>query len=77
MRYYVDTIEETKSGDEYSEYGKRVSKATYDGALSAFYDGLSTVSKSKAHVYFDIKIVDSNGGILKKDKIGEYVNVEG
>lgn len=74
MSYYLDTIEEIKNEDEtYTEYGKREKKATYQEALTAFYTKLTNVSNSSAHVWLDIKIVNSKGGIEKKDSIGAYI----
>lgn len=75
MKYYVDQIEQVKTDEEgkYNEYGSRTQKADYNSALVMFYDRLKNVSNSAAHVYFDIKIVDSNGGIVKKDSIGKHV----
>lgn len=75
MRYYVDTISQTVKDGEYQEFGKRESKASMESALSAFYDALATVAKTSSYVYFDIKIVNSKGGIEKKDQIGEYIEV--
>ena len=51
-----------------------------DQVFSKFYKKLSDVSadlvsidESKNHYYMDIKIVNSKGGIEKKDVIGSYV----
>ena len=78
MIYYIDTIEQTK-GDENSinEYGKREQwKLSYEQVLSKYFKKLSDVSadigEDKKHYYMDIRIVDSNGGVLKKDKVGTY-----
>lgn len=75
MKYYVDTIEQIKGEEEgtYTEYGKREIKADYNAALVAFYDKLKNVSNSAVHAWLDIKIVNSEGGCLKKDSIGSYV----
>lgn len=76
MKYYVDTIEQIKGEEEgsYSEYGKREIKTDFQAALVAFYDKLKNVSNSSAHVWLDIKIVNSKGGIEKKDSIGAYID---
>ena len=78
MKYYVMTIEPyTAQGAEAkSEQSKVEKKNTYDSALGYFYDTLSTVAKSAAHNFLDIKIVRSDGGIVKKDVYGEYVDEE-
>lgn len=84
MRYYIDTIEQTKGeNDTINEYGKReiqpISK-TYEEILSVYFTKLANVSndigEGKNHYYMDIRIVDSTGGVVKKDKVGEYVNQE-
>ncbi len=78
MKYYLDTIEQIKGETEgtYTEYGKREIKADYSTALTAFYTKLMNVSNSVAHVYMDIKIVNSEGGVVKKDSFGTYVEAE-
>ena len=75
MKYYVDTIEQIKDTEEgtYTEYGARAKQTDYQAALVAFYDKLKNVSNSAVHVWLDIKIVNSQGGIEKKDSIGEYI----
>lgn len=74
MKFYLDTIEQLHGETEgtFNEYGKREIKANYNAALTAFYTKLMNVSNSADHVYMDIKIVNSEGGILKKDVIGSY-----
>lgn len=78
MKFYVDQIEQVKTDVEgqYNEYGSRTIKSDKDAALTFFYKRLSEVSNSPEHVYFDVKITASNGGIIKKDSIGEYIEVE-
>ena len=75
MKYYIMTIEQyTASGAEtHSEQSKVEKKNTLDSALGYYYDTLSTVAKSAAHNFLDIKIVQSDGGIIKKDVYGSYV----
>lgn len=78
MGYYLDTIEQIK-GEEpgsYVEYGKREKKTSYNDALTAFYTKLMNVSNSQSHVFLDIRIVNSEGGCLKKDSIGQYIPTE-
>lgn len=78
MKFYIDTIEQIKGEEEgtYTEYGNREKVADEQTALTKFYKKLSDVSASlgKAHVYMDIKIVNSLGGIIKKDSVGEYIS---
>lgn len=79
MAYYIDTIEQTKGEENaINEYGKREKwELAYEQVLAKYYKKLSDVSadigEDKNHYYMDIRIVDSNGGTLKKDKVGEYV----
>ena len=85
MIYYIDTIEQTK-GDEgaINEYGKREQwKLPLEQVEAKFYKKLSDVSAdlisiddSKKHYYMDIRIVDSTGGCIKKDSVGERQNTE-
>ena len=80
MIYYVDTIEQVKGeNDTVNAYGKREqSKTSYEATLSKYFTKLANVSNDiitpetpdKNHYYMDIRIVDSTGGVLKKDSIG-------
>jgi hypothetical protein len=74
MGYYLDTIEQIKGETEgaFTEFGKREKKASYEAALTDFYTKLMNVSNSAAHVFMDIRIVNSEGGCVKKDSIGAY-----
>jgi hypothetical protein len=78
MKFYIDTIEQIKGEEEgtYTEYGNREKVADEQTALTKFYKKLSDVSASlgKAHVYMDIKIVNSLGGSIKKDSVGDYIS---
>ena len=76
MKFYLDTIEQIKGENEgeFTEYGKRELKADEQTAKVAFYTKLANVSNSSSHQYMDIKIVNSDGGIIKKDKLGEYID---
>lgn len=78
MKYYIDTIEQvtTDTDGEYNEYGGRTKYADYTSARTAYYTKLTNVSNSSAHVFMDIRIVDSNGGVVKKDYIGTYVDTD-
>jgi len=73
-----------------NEYGKREICKLEDGTampldqvLSKFYKKLSdvsadliTIGEDKNHYYMDIKVVNSDGGIEKKDKVGTRVEPE-
>lgn len=78
MIYYIDTIEQVKADEGINEYGKREQwKLPLEQVEAKFYKKLSDVSadlisidESKKHYYMDIRIVDSTGGVLKKDVVG-------
>lgn len=82
MRYYIDTIEQTKTEDGgVNEYGKREIQSadkSYEEVLSAYFVKLGNVAndigEGKNHYYMDIRIVNSDGGVLRADKVGERVN---
>lgn len=79
MRFYLDTIEQIiGEGGALSEYGAREKKNDEQSALTAFYQKLSNVAADlgKGHTYMDIKIVNSEGGCIKKDAVGAYQNEE-
>lgn len=81
MAFYIDTIEQVKAETGVNEYGKREKQnGTYEQALSAYYTKLSNVSNDiiteetpdKNHYFMDIRIVDSKGGVKKKDRVGSF-----
>ena len=76
MKFYVMTIEQyTAQGAEApTEQAKVEKKNTYDSALSYFYNVLKTVADSSAHNFLDAKIIQSDGGIVKKDQYGKYID---
>lgn len=78
MKYYLDKIEQVKTETEgkYNEYGSRTKYEDYDGALTKFYETLMNISNSTQHVFLDIRIVNSEGGCVKKDFIGAYIETE-
>ena len=78
MKYYIMTIEQytAQGAEKPTEQSKVEKKNTYDSALSYFYNTLKTVADSAAHNFLDIKIVQSDGGIIKKDQYGAYINEE-
>ena len=84
MAYYLDKIEQVKGTEEgaINEYGSRTKQNTYESALTSFYSALGnvandlvTVDPTKSHYFMDIRIVDSKGGVLKKDIVGTHQNV--
>lgn len=78
MKFYLDKIEQvkTETEGEYNEYGSRTKYGDEQTARTKFYETLMNVSNSATHVYLDIKIVNSEGGIVKKDSIGAYIETE-
>ena len=82
MFYYIDTIEQVKGTEEapINEYGARTKEGNdINVVLSKYYTKLANASndigEGKNHYYMDIRIVDSNGGVVKKDKVGQYQEV--
>ena len=84
MAFYLDKIEQVKGTEEgqINEYGSRTKQNTYESALAAFYTSLGNVANdlvdadpTKNHYFMDIRIVDSKGGVLKKDSVGTHQNV--
>lgn len=87
MFYYIDTIEQVKGAEEgaINEYGKREIVKNSDGTpapletveskyfkkLSDVSADLVTIDESKSHYYMDIRIVDTTGGVVKKDSVGK------
>ena len=79
MKFYLDTIEQIIGvSGEFSEYGGREKKNDEQAALTAFYQKLSNVAADlgKGHTYMDIKIVNSEGGCIKRDSVGQYQQEE-
>ena len=80
MAYYIDTIEQVKGEDgAVNEYGKREKEGSdLNVVLSKFFTKLANVSndigEGKNHYFMDIRIVDSNGGVIKKDQVGSLVS---
>lgn len=79
--YYIDTIEQTKNEEtgKLNEFGKREKwDLPLEQVQAKFYKKLSDVSAdlisidpSKKHYYMDIRIVDTTGGVLQKDSVGQ------
>lgn len=79
MKYYVFAIEQLYSEEKLVEYATSKQYETEKSAMSAFYDKLAAVNKdlsANGHTFMDIKIVNSIGGVIKKDQIGAYVEAE-
>lgn len=75
MEYYIYTIEQYTNDGAYVEGAKMYyNTKSYDTALMKFYSRLAEVANSPVHNFLDIKIVQSDGGIVKKDVYGAYVN---
>lgn len=74
MKYYVFAIEQTLIDGVYNEYSPAVKKYdTFEDAETYFLDRLSELSNSKSHTYAHLKIINSEGGIVRKYTIREYV----
>ena len=77
MSFYVFTIEQIRGESEgtYSEYAGTKKFGDQQAAEVHFYTRCAEVSNAlkTTHTYMDIKIVNSLGGITKKDTIGAYV----
>ena len=78
MQFYIQTIEQIYKDEAYSEYGAVEKVADENTALSKYYTKLSNVAADlgKSHTYMLIKIVNSVGGEVKSDAIGQYVTEE-
>lgn len=74
MKYYVFAIEQTLIDGEYNEYSPAVVKKNdFNSAETYFHTRLGELANSSSHVFAELKIINSRGGIVKKDSIGEYV----
>lgn len=77
MSFYVFTIEQVRGESEgtYSEYAGTKKFSDEQAAEVHFYQRCAEVSNAlkTTHTYMDIKIVNSLGGIIKKDTIGSYI----
>ena len=87
--YYIDTIEQVEAAEDFpwtvNEYGSRTIykdktleevSANYYKKLSDVSNDLKSISPEKKHYYMDIKIVNSDGGIEMKQKVGTRVEPE-
>lgn len=77
MSFYVFTIEQIHGESEgtYSEFAGTKKFSDEQAAEVYFYQRCAEVSNAlkTTHTYMDIKIVNSLGGIIKKDTIGSYI----
>lgn len=79
MKYYVIAIEQVHTDTGLGEYATKSDPMTQQSAYSTFYDKCAAVNKDlsdKGHTFMDIKVVNSTGGIIKKDELGEYVDLK-
>lgn len=86
--YYIDTIEQVKAAEDspytINEYGARKQyKESVDQVRSRMWatvsnvlNDLVTIDPSKNHYYMDIKLLNSDGGIIEKYKCGTRQPVE-
>ena len=74
MKYYVFAIEQTLIDGVYNEFAPAVKKYnTYKEAETYFHTRLGELANSQSHTYAELKIINSKGGIEKKDTTGSYV----
>lgn len=86
--YYIDTIEQVKAAEDspytVNEYGARKQyKESIDQVRSRMWANVSnvlndlvTIDPAKNHYYMDIKLLNSDGGIIEKYKCGTRQPVE-
>ena len=78
MKYYVITCEQVHGeGGKLGEYMTKSDSMTEQSARTTFYDKCSAVNKDlsdNGHTFMDIKLVNSEGGVIKKDTLGAYVD---
>lgn len=77
MKFYVMTIEQIHNNGSLAEYATKSDGKTEQQARTDFYDKCSAVNKDlsdNGHTFMNIKIVNSEGGIIKKDVLGKYVD---
>ncbi len=77
MKYYVMAIEENLIEGEYQEYSPANKKFNdFKSAQTHFFTRLGELSNSATTVFAELKIINSLGGVVKKDSVGEYVDVD-
>ncbi len=76
MQYYIDTTEQIIKDGALAEYGGKEKAGTDESsALSKYYKKLSDVSADigNVHTYMNAKLVNSVGGEIKSDEVGQYL----
>ena len=79
MKYYVIAVEQVHTESGLGEYATKSDPMTEKAARSAFYDKCASVNKDlsdNGHTFMDIKIINSEGGQVKRDTLGKYVEAE-
>ena len=83
MKYYVIAIEQIydKDGNPSEQSAKPEKKNDLESALTYFYTRCAEIVNSLGteptnHTFADIRILNSEGGEEKRDKIGTYVDAE-
>ena len=77
MKYYVLTIEQIHNDSQLAEYATKSDGMSQKQAMTTFYDKCSAVNKDlsdNGHTFMDIKVVNSTGGVVKRDQLGQYVD---
>ena len=80
MKFYVLIIEQVKDKDNPSKINEYANVKKYNDEQSAlvyFYTRCSEIANAigNTHYYGHIKVVNSKGGVIKQDTIGQYVEV--
>lgn len=79
MKFYVITTEQVHTESGLGEYMTKSDALDEKPARTMFYDKCSSVNKDlsdNGHTFMDIKIVNSEGGCVKRDTLGEYKESE-
>ncbi len=78
MKFYVKTIEQLhNSNGDLVEYATKSDPKTQKSAMSDYYDKCSAINKDlsdNGHTFAVIKVENSEGGVIKKEIIGAYVD---
>ena len=76
MKFYIRKIEQVTTQEEgvYNEYASTNTEIDYKTALSKYFEALSNVASSVAHVYFNIQLINSQGNVLEDKIIGKYID---
>lgn len=80
MRYYLNTAQQNKTDDGYTDYGKKETKGTGEAArlnaISELHSTYATMIKSDKVQYWMGKVEDGKGNVLDKLETGEYIDVD-